>query len=76
MRSENVTYTTVGDIARRHGVRPSQVTQLFTERRIPEDLCPVISGRRLIPIQIIPAIVAELRRKGIAVQPSEEGEND
>ncbi len=58
----------VGDVARRLGVRPAQVTQLFYERRLREDLCPIISGRRIIPEDYLPVIAMELRRKGVAVQ--------
>ena len=32
----------VGDVARRLNVRPSQVTQLFYERRLRDDLCPIV----------------------------------
>ena len=57
----------VGDVARRLGVRPSRITQLFYERRLRDDLCPVVAGRRLIPPEIVEVIAMELRRKGVKV---------
>ncbi len=58
----------VGDVARQLGVRPSRITQLFYERRLRDDLCPVVAGRRLIPPDYVQFIAMELRRKGIAVR--------
>ena len=62
------TYLGVGSIAYRLGVRPHQVTALFYERRLRDDLCPIVSGRRIIPESYVPFIAAELRRKGISVR--------
>ncbi len=62
----------VGDVARRLNVRPSQVTQLFYERRLRDDLCPIVGGRRLIPQDYVDVIAMELRRKGIDVRPVSE----
>ncbi len=58
----------VGEVARMLGVRPSRITALFYERRLREDRCPIVGGRRIIPEDYVPMIVAALRRKGIAVQ--------
>ena len=63
-----MTLLAVGDVARQLNVRPSRITQLFYERRLRDDLCPIVGGRRLIPPSYIPIIVTELRRKGIEVQ--------
>ena len=61
----------VSDVARQLGVRPAQVSQLFYERRLPDDLCPVVAGRRLIAPKYVEIIAMELRRKGIKVQEAE-----
>ena len=61
----------VGDVARHLNVRPAQVTQLFYERRLRDDLAPIVAGRRLISPELVPVIVMELRRKGIRVQTPE-----
>ena len=69
-------YVGVGDIAREYRVRPSQITQLFSERRLREDLCPVVSGRRLIPRSYVPMIVMALKRKGISVDTTSPASSD
>ena len=61
----------VSDAARRLGVRPAQITQLFYERRLRDDLCPIVAGRRLISAEYIAVIAMELRRKGINVHDPE-----
>ncbi|MCH7687858.1 MAG: hypothetical protein IH899_14435 [Planctomycetes bacterium] len=58
----------VGDVARRLNVRPSQVTQLFYECRLRDDLCPIVGGRRIIPQNYVAVIAMELRRKGVSVR--------
>lgn len=63
----------VGDVAKRLRVRPAQITALYYENRLRSDLCPIISGCRIIPASYVPFIVMELRRKGISVrEPVEE----
>ena len=57
----------VGDVAKKLGVRPQQITALFYERRIRDDVCPVVGGRRIIPPEAVDVIAMELRRKGISV---------
>ena len=66
------TILSVGDVARQLDVRPSQITQLFSERRLSDKHCPVVAGRRLISPDYVPIIAMELRRKGIAVAAPEE----
>jgi hypothetical protein len=63
-------YQPVGVIARsltdRLGVvvRPRDVTDLFYSRILQEDRCPILAGRRLIPVDLIPAIESKLRENG------------
>ncbi len=63
-------YWTVGEIARevsdRTGVaiRPRDITDLFYSLQIPGVRCPIIGGRRLIPRDVIPVIMAALSRRG------------
>ncbi|BBO32511.1 hypothetical protein [Lacipirellula parvula] len=45
-------------------VRPRQITNLFSERALRDDLCPIKAGRRVVPESYVPMIVAELRRRG------------
>ena len=58
----------VGDVARRLGVRPAQITQLFYERKLRDDLCPIVGGRRLVRPEYVAVIAAALHRKGIQVK--------
>ena len=60
----------VGDVARRLGVRPAQITDLFYKRHLRDDLCPIVGGRRLIPPSYITMIAMGLRRKGVTVRSS------
>jgi hypothetical protein len=55
------TYLTVSDVARHLGVRPRDVSNLFYQRRLDDQRCPVVGGRRLIPPDYLPAIEAALR---------------
>ena len=58
----------VSDIARITGVKPAVITRLFYDRKLRDDLCPVVSGRRQIPASYVRFIVFELQRKGISVK--------
>lgn len=60
-------YLSVGGAARRLGVKPYQISKLFDQRLLREDLCPLVAGRRLIPDRYLPTVAAELRGKGITV---------
>lgn len=57
----------VGDVARLLGVRPSQITALFYSRKIPDDLCPIVGGRRLIGDSEIHKIAQVLKSRGLQV---------
>jgi len=50
----------VSDLARLLDVSPRDISILLYERRLPDDLCPIVSGRRVIPEEVIPRI-RELR---------------
>ena len=43
-------------------VKPRDISQLFYDRELRDDLCPIIGGRRLIPRDYLPEIVRALRR--------------
>ena len=58
----------VGDVAKLLGVKPAQITALFYERRLRDDLCPIVGGRRIIPSEVVEVIAMELRRKGLKIQ--------
>ncbi|MHC4178633.1 MAG: hypothetical protein ACYSWU_14070 [Planctomycetota bacterium] len=45
-------------------IRPRWITDLFYQRELRDDLCPIIGGRRLIPRDYLPMIAIALRRHG------------
>jgi hypothetical protein len=45
-------------------VKPRDISRMFYDRELRTDLCPVESGRRTIPEDYVPVIVAALRRRG------------
>lgn len=61
-------YLSVGDVARRLGVSPRRITDLYYSGRVRSDRCPVIAGRRLIPPDMVEVIAMALRRLGVRVR--------
>jgi hypothetical protein len=58
------TYHTVSQAARRWGVPPRLISDLFYSRRLDDARCPIVGGRRLIPDDYMPEIEAALRHAG------------
>jgi len=56
-------YLTVSDAARRLNVRPRAISDLFYQRQLGDDECPIIGGRRLIPMSYLVAIEAALAKE-------------
>ena len=60
----------VSDVAREltgqlgREVRPRDISRLLYDRELRDDLCPIVSGRRVIPRDYLPMIVMALRRRG------------
>ncbi|MBL8796191.1 MAG: hypothetical protein JNM56_19985 [Planctomycetia bacterium] len=52
---------TVSEVARRLGVRPRDISDLFYRRLLDDACCPVVGSRRLIPEQYVATIAAALR---------------
>jgi len=52
-------------------VKPRQITTLFYERELRDDLCPIVGGRRLIPRSYLPMIASAIRRRGWIVKAAE-----
>ena len=53
----------ISEVARRFGVRPRDISDLFYQRRLSDEVCPVVGGRRLIPLDYLPEIEAALRER-------------
>src|SRR5258707_4235080 len=52
----------VSEVARRLGVAPRVISDLFYQRRLSDDVCPLVSGRRLIPVEYVPVIERALQQ--------------
>ena len=57
------TFKFVSEIAREVGCRPRDISDLFYGRHLPDDKCPVVAGRRLIPAELVPEIQRLLSEK-------------
>jgi hypothetical protein len=55
----------VSEVARRPGVRPRDISDLFYQRKLSDECCPVIGGRRIIPPDYVPTIAEALRKEGL-----------
>lgn len=53
-------------------VRPRDISTLFYQRELRDDLCPLVGGRRLIPGSYLDSIASVLRQKGLIQSPGEE----
>jgi hypothetical protein len=66
-----VSYLTVSEAARaleeEHGqpINPRWISESLYRRELRDDLCPIQSGRRLIPADYLPLVAAALRRRGL-----------
>jgi hypothetical protein len=54
----------VSEVARRYSVPPRVISDLFYARRLDDRVCPIVSGRRLIPRHYLPQLEAVLRDAG------------
>jgi hypothetical protein len=57
-------FINVSEAARRLGANPKDISTLFYTRQLRDDLCPVVAGRRMIPIEYVDLIAAALKRAG------------
>jgi hypothetical protein len=58
-------YLTVGDLAKRYNANPRDITHLFYTRRLDGSRCPIIGGRRLIPVDYAEVVAHKLRELGL-----------
>jgi hypothetical protein len=57
-------YDTVGTLSRLWGVSPKILSDLFHQKKLDQDRCLLVSGRRLIPRDYRPEIRATLVQLG------------
>jgi DNA-binding transcriptional regulator YdaS (Cro superfamily) len=65
MIMDKATYTSVSAVARRLGVTPTMISNLFYRRILSDEICPVIDGRRLIPSHYVLEIERLLIERGL-----------
>jgi hypothetical protein len=58
-------FSFVSVVARRFGVRPRVISDLFYDRILDDSACPIIAGRRCIPEEYIPEVESKLRERGL-----------
>jgi len=59
------TQLTVSEAARRiPGARPKDISDLLYRRRLDDARCPIVGGRRLIPLDYLPDVERALREAG------------
>ena len=66
-------YLSVSEAARRLGARPRDISDLFYRRRLSDESCPIVGGRRLIPESSLSVIAMALRHAGHPVSNRTEG---
>jgi len=54
----------VSEAARHLGASPQDISDLFYKRKLRDDLCPIVGGRRLIPPEYLDQIRRTLRHNG------------
>ncbi len=57
----------VSEVARQIEAVPRDISDLFYQRALRDDLCPIVAGRRLIPESYVSEIATALRRHGRSV---------
>jgi hypothetical protein len=63
-------YLIVSEAARRiPGAKPKDISDLFYLRKLDDQRCPIVGGRRMIPPDYLPEIEAILRAAGRLPQP-------
>lgn len=63
-------YMIVSEVARAiqgatgESVNPRDISTLFYQRALRDDLCPIVGGRRMVPADYVPQVENALRRAG------------
>jgi hypothetical protein len=55
----------ISTLARRWGLPPQVLSNLFYRRVLDDTICPVVNGRRVIPGEYVPEIEQVLRDRGL-----------
>jgi hypothetical protein len=58
-------FLTVSETARCLATRPRNISDLFYQRKLSDERCPIVGGRRLIPPDYLPVVEEALREHGL-----------
>jgi len=61
---EQMGFLSVSDVARQIGANPKEISDLFYQRKLDGERCPIVGGRRLIPKDYLPEIEIKFRTIG------------
>lgn len=62
----------ISTIARRFGLPPQRISNLFYRRVLSDRMCPVVNGRRVIPADYLAVIERVLRERGLIDEDNQE----
>ena len=54
-------HLSISAIARQYGIPPRRISDLFYARKLDDRICPIVDGRRAIPIEYLPTVETVLR---------------
>lgn len=60
--------TNASEIARKHGIAPRLISDLFYARKLDDRKCTIVGGRRMIPLEYVPEVERVLRDAGYIAQ--------
>ena len=50
------THVTVSEAARQLICRPRDISDALYHRLLPDESCPIVGGRRMIPVELLPGL--------------------
>jgi hypothetical protein len=74
-RPMNPSDTSISALARRTGVPPQVLSNLFYRRVLDDQQCPVVNGRRVIPAVYVTVIERVLRERGLMRKDADKGDS-
>jgi hypothetical protein len=61
----------VSELARRFGIPPRAISDLFYSRALDDAACPIVAHRRLIPLDYVQTVAQVLRARGLIAETNE-----
>jgi hypothetical protein len=73
-RGVTVADTSISQLARKHGIAPCKLSDLFYRRILSDEKCQIVNGRRVIPQEYVPELEAILRERRLIAAAAVSGE--